>query len=279
MSQTATLASLFGMQGKRILVLGGGQGMGEATVRLLTSLGAAVAVVDLEQDRAARVVKEVTRSGATALPFSFDALDDAALVAGIARIEREFGPLDGMASVIGMAAWSPLIDMDMQTWDLDHSRNLRYFFLAAREVARNLLKRAAPGSIACVSSVDGIRSAPLHGAYGAAKAGLINLARTMAEEWSPHRIRINVVSAGAIVTPRVPHTGEDGEARMMARVPMRRRGSVDEIAKALIFFLSDLSSYVTGQTLAVDGGYTAATLFDLALKANPAPGAPTSKRP
>ncbi len=273
MTERATLGSLFGMQGKRILVLGGGQGMGEATVRLLISLGASVAVVDREADRAARVVTQVTESGATALAFSFDVLDDDALVAGIARIDSEFGPLDGMATVIGMAAWSPLIDLDMQTWDLDHSRNLRYFFLAAREVARSLLKRNAPGAIVCVSSVDGIRSAPLHGAYGAAKAGLINLARTMAEEWSPHRIRVNVVSAGAIITPRVPHTGEEGEARMMVRVPMRRRGSVDEIAKALVFFLSDLSSYVTGQTLAVDGGYTAATLFDLSLKATPAQAA------
>jgi 3-oxoacyl-[acyl-carrier protein] reductase len=273
MMERATVGSLFGMEGKRILVLGGGQGMGEATVRLLISLGAHVAVVDREQDRAARVAAEVTRSGATVLPFSFDVLDDDVLVAGIARIEREFGSLDGMVTVIGMAAWSSLIDLDMQTWDLDHNRNLRYFFLAAREVARSLLKREAPGSIVCVSSVDGIRSAPLHGAYGAAKAGLINLARTMAEEWSPHRIRVNVVAAGAIVTPRVPYTGDEGEARMMARVPMRRRGSVDEIARALVFFLSDLSSYVTGQTLAVDGGYTAATLFDLSLNASPTQGA------
>jgi 3-oxoacyl-[acyl-carrier protein] reductase len=272
MTQGATLESLFGMEGKRILVLGGGQGMGEATVRLLICLGAAVAVVDREQDRAIRVAAEVARSGATARPFSFDVLDDYALVAGIAHIEREFGPLDGMATVIGMAAWSPLIDLDMRTWDLDHSRNLRYFFLAAREVARSLLTRGAPGSIVCVSSVDGIRSAPLHGAYGAAKAGLINLARTMAEEWSPHRIRVNVVSAGAIITPRVPHAGEEEEARMMAKVPMRRRGSVEEIAKALVFFLSDLSSYITGQTLAVDGGYTAATLFDLSKKATPHQG-------
>jgi NAD(P)-dependent dehydrogenase (short-subunit alcohol dehydrogenase family) len=265
-----TTQAVFGLTGKRILVLGGGQGMGEATVRLLSSLGAAVAIVDREPDRAERVASDITQSGGTALHDSFDVLDDDALVAGIARIDQQFGPLDGMATVIGMAAWSPLLDMDMQTWDLDQGRNLRYFFLAAREVARGLMQRGASGSIACVSSVDGIRSAPFHGAYGAAKAGLINLARTMAEEWSPHGIRVNVVSAGAVITPRIPHTGAEGEARMMARVPMRRRGSVEEIAKALVFFLSDLSSYVTGQTLAVDGGYTAATLFDLVAKNLPA---------
>ncbi len=261
-----TARLLLGLEGKRILVLGGGQGMGEATARLVASLGGAVALVDREAERAERVAAEIAKSGGAALPYSFDVLDDDALVAGIRQVERECGPLDGMVSVIGMAAWSPLIDMDMATWDLDHGRNLRYFFLAAREVARCLLDRGAAGSIACVSSVDGLRSAPLHAAYGAAKAGLINLAKSMAEEWSPHGIRVNIVAAGAVVTPRVPHTGAEGEARMMARVPMRRRASVDEIASALVFFLSDMSSYVTGETLAVDGGYTAATLFDLGRK-------------
>lgn len=263
------MEALFGLAGKRILVLGGGAGMGEATAKLLVSLGAAVAVADREQTRAEQVASALSIGGAKARPFAFDVLDDDALVAGIARVERELGPLDGMVSVIGMAGWSPLVDMDMATWDLDQQRNLRYFFLAAREVARSLLARETPGSIAVVSSVDGLRSAPLHASYGAAKAGLINLAKSMAEEWSPHGIRVNVVSAGAVITPRVPDTGPAGEAAMMVRVPMHRRASVDEIARALVFFLSDMASYVTGQTLAVDGGYTAATLFDLGLKAPP----------
>lgn len=255
------MQSLFGLAGKRILILGGGQGMGEATVRLIASLGAHVAVADLEMERAGKVAADVAASGGTAMPFAYDVLDDAALVAGIERTEADFGPLDGMATVIGMAAWSSLIDMDMATWDLDHQRNLRYFFLAAREVARSLMKRAAPGSIVCVSSVDGLRSAPTHGSYGAAKAGLVNLARTMAAEWSPHGIRINVVAPGAIVTPRIPFSGVDNERKMMAQVPMHRRGSVDDIAKAIAFFLSDLSPYVTGQTLAVDGGFLTTNPF------------------
>lgn len=255
------MQSLLGLADKRILVLGGGQGMGEATVRLIASLGAHVAVADLEMDRAEKVAADVKASGGTATPFAFDVLDDEALVAGIARAETEFGPLDGMATVIGMAAWSPLIDMEMATWDLDHQRNLRYFFLAAREVARSLLNRQAKGSIVCVSSVDGLRSAPTHGSYGAAKAGLVNLAKTMAAEWSPHGIRINVVAPGAIITPRIPFTGEENERTMMAQVPLHRRGSVEDIAKAITFFLSDLSPYVTGQTLAVDGGFLTTNPF------------------
>ena len=250
-----------GFDGKRILVLGGGLGIGEATVRLIAAEGAHVAVVDRELERAKAVAEEVTAHGGTAAAFCIDVLDDDALVAGIAQIEREFGPLDGMATVIGMAAWGPLTDIDMATWDLDQSRNLRYFFLAAREVARSMMARRVGGSIVCVGSVNGLRSAPNHGAYGAAKAGLVNLAATMATEWSPFGIRVNVVAPGPIVTPRIPHTGEEGERKMMVNVPMHRRGSVEDIARAIAFFLSDLSPYVTGQTLAVDGGSLATNPF------------------
>jgi NAD(P)-dependent dehydrogenase (short-subunit alcohol dehydrogenase family) len=253
--------SLFGLAGKRILVLGGGQGMGEATVRLIAALGAQVAVADREPDRAQAVAAAITASGGTAVPFSFDVLDDAALVAGIAAVEAGFGPLDGMATVIGMAAWGALLDMDMATWDQDHARNLRYFFLAAREIARRLIQRQAPGSIVCVSSVDGMRSAPNHGSYGAAKAGLINLVRTMATEWSPYGIRVNVVAPGPIITPRIPFMGAAQERKIMTNVPMHRRGTVDDIARAIAFFLSELSPYVTGQTLAVDGGSLATNPF------------------
>jgi 3-oxoacyl-[acyl-carrier protein] reductase len=255
------MEELFGLAGKRILVLGGGQGMGEATVRLIASLGAYVAVADVESERAKKVTADVVASGGKAMPFTFDVLDDAALVAGIARVEADFGPLDGMATVIGMAAWGSLLDLDIATWDQDQARNLRYFFLAAREVARSLIARQATGTIACVSSVDGMRSAPNHGAYGAAKAGLINLVRTMATEWSPHGIRINVVAPGPIVTPRLPFRGAEEERKMMANVPMHRRGTVEDIAKAIAFFLSDMSPFVTGQALAVDGGSLATSPF------------------
>lgn len=255
------MRELFGLEGKRITVIGGGQGMGEATVRMLTGLGCNVVIVDLEMERAQRVADEVRNDGVEAYPISLDVTDEAALVAGITRIEREFGPLDGMATVVGMAGWASVVDMTTEIWDHDHNRNLRYFFVAAREVARSLLKRGAPGSIVAVASVDGIRSAPNHASYGAAKAGLISLAKTMAAEWGDNGIRVNIVAPGGIVTPRLPCTDPAAERESLAMLPMRKRGMVTDIAKAITFFLSDMSSYVTGQTLAVDGGYTAVGVF------------------
>ena len=103
---------------------------------------------------------------------------------------------------------------------------------------------------------------PFHASYGAAKAGLVNLVRTFAVEWAQHGIRVNAVAPGGIVTPRIPLRAPDEERKTMGLTPMARRGTTDDIGKALLFFLSGLSPYVSGQTLAVDGGYLAASLFD-----------------
>jgi NAD(P)-dependent dehydrogenase (short-subunit alcohol dehydrogenase family) len=219
--------------------------------------------MDLEPARAERVCAAIRAEGIAANSIAADVTDEASLVAAMARIEAEFAPLDGMVTIVGMAGWSPLADMTTETWDRDHSRNLRYVFVAARELARSLLSRGAPGSIVTVASVDGLRSARNHGAYGAAKAGLINLVRTMAAEWSGHGIRANCIAPGAIVTPRIPLGDPDQERASMALVPMQRRGTTDDIAKAAAFFLSDLSPYVSGQVLAVDGGYLAAGGFSM----------------
>ena len=248
---------LFGLSGRRILIVGGGQGMGEATARRLASLGANLALLDLELDRAERVAVELRATGIETYAASADVTDEDSVVKAIADIEEKFGPLDGLVNIVGMAGWAPLVDMTAETWDRDHARNLRYVFLVAREVARGMLARGH-GRIVAIASIDGVRSAAHHGAYGAAKAGLIHLVKTMAAEWSPHGIRVNCVAPGSIVTPRIPLQSPEIERdRTSPYVPMARRGTVDDIAKAVTFFLSDMSDYVTGQTLAVDGGFLA----------------------
>jgi NAD(P)-dependent dehydrogenase (short-subunit alcohol dehydrogenase family) len=255
-------ASLFGLEGKRFIILGGGFGMGEATSLLLADLGAHVAVLDIIPERAEGVAGKVSAKGVRGVPIIADVLDDAALIAGIARAEKELGPLDGMVSIVGMAHMSALTNIALETWDAEHRRNLRYIFVAAQQIARSLIARKAPGSIACVASVDGIRASTNHAAYGAAKAGLVHLAKSLAGEWSQHGIRFNVVAPGGMITPRAPARSDAEERAAMALVPMQRRGGVHDIARALVFFLSDMSSYVTGQTLAVDGGFTAVGPID-----------------
>ncbi|MBB4860771.1 NAD(P)-dependent dehydrogenase (short-subunit alcohol dehydrogenase family) [Novosphingobium chloroacetimidivorans] len=267
MSGSAVERDLFGFAGRRILIVGGGQGMGEATARLLASLGAELALLDIEIARAERVRRDVEQLGVRAYAVQADVTDEASLTAAFAQVEREFGPVDGLVTIIGMAAWSSLAEMTTEIWDADHNRNLRYVFIAAREFARSLIARGAPGSLVTIASVDGLRSAQNHGSYGAAKAGLVNLVRTMAQEWAPHGIRANCVAPGGVVTPRIPLGDPEREAQGMANVPMKRRGTTDEIANAVGFLLSDMATYVTGQTLAVDGGYIAAGGFSTKLPA------------
>jgi NAD(P)-dependent dehydrogenase (short-subunit alcohol dehydrogenase family) len=250
--------SVFGLEGKNALVIGGGQGMGESTVMQLANAGANVTVLDLDLSRAEAVAAKVKALGRKSWAVSADVLNDAALKAVIAKADADMGGIDAMASIIGMAGWSRLVDMTEEFWDMDQNRNVRYFFIAAREVAKTMLKRKKPGSIVCITSIDGVRSAPYHASYGAAKAGLVSLVKSMSIEWGEAGIRVNAVAPGAIVTPRIPEGDVARERAMTQGVPMHRRGTTDDIGKAALFFLSAQSSYVTGQTLAVDGGYLAA---------------------
>jgi 3-oxoacyl-[acyl-carrier protein] reductase len=252
-----SIDQLMDLKGKRVLIVGGGQGNGEATAHVLATFGANVAILDLELDRAQKVAKDLEARGVSSFALSCDVLVEAELVAAIEKADTEFGPLDGMVCIIGMAGWAQITDMTTEIWDLDHQRNLRYFFWAARELAKRVLARNGKANICALASIDGIRGSAVHASYGAAKAGLIHLAKTMAIEWSGRGIRVNIVAPGSIITPRIPEGSVASEANMNAHVPLVRRGTTTEIAKAVCFFMSDLSSFVTGQVLAVDGGYTA----------------------
>jgi NAD(P)-dependent dehydrogenase (short-subunit alcohol dehydrogenase family) len=267
--------SLLGLQGKSALILGGGQGMGESTALLLARAGCNVGVLDIISERAERVAAAVAEKGPRGVPYVADVTDDAALVAAIGKADRDFGHLDGMVAIVGMARWATLINMPLESWDLDHRRNIRYFFLAARTLAARMLEKGRSGSIVCITSMDGLVSAPYHASYGAAKAGLVNLVRSMAEEWSASGVRVNAIAPGAIITPRIPRKPPEQENAMTRRIPIRRRGTTDEIGKAALFLLSDLASYVTGHTLAVDGGFTAVGALDYGdlIKTIPATGA------
>lgn len=250
-------ASLLGLEGKAALVVGGGQGMGESSAKYLARAGCDVAVLDVERDRAERVAATVRELGRKSVPVVADVLDDAQIPGVVATVERELGGLDVLVSIVGQASWNPILEMTPEQWDLDHRRNLRYFFFTAREVAASLIRRGKPGAMACIASVSGLQSAPHHAAYGAAKAGLMNLVRTMAVEWAPHNIRVNAIAPGSIATPRIPDTPEARAQTAQGPIPMKRRGTTDEIGKVATFLVSDLASYVTGHTVPVDGGWMA----------------------
>lgn len=251
---------MLGLTGKVGIVWGGGYGMGERSSLRLAEAGAAVAVVDLVPERAEKIAAEIVANGGKAIALSADVTDEPSVEAAIAAAEAALGPLDVMITVIGLGVWGQLLDFTLEQWEEAHRINLTSFFIPARAVARRLVAHGKPGAIACVSSVSGLTAAPNHGGYGAAKAGMINLVRTMANEWGQYGIRVNAAMPGSCATPRLDF-GEAGRAKMKEMLPLGRAAEPDELAKALVFLVSDLASYVTGDNLRVDGGWTSRFLM------------------
>ena len=250
--------SLLQLEGKSALIVGGGEGISLSTARLLAEAGCGVAVADIDAGRAIHVAAEVDLLGQPSVSFAADMLDDVQVATVFERAEQELGGIDLLVTIIGQGSFNPITEMTTAQWDRDHRMNLRYFFLNAQLVARSIIERGVPGSIVCISSVEGMQSAPNHASYGAAKAGLINLVRSMAVELAPHHIRVNSVAPGSIATPRIPASPERVKRTADGLIPFKRLGTTDEVAKAVLFLLSDMASYVTGHTLLVDGGWMSA---------------------
>lgn len=255
-------ASILGLEGKKALIVGGGRGMGEASARLLAEAGCDIAVLDNELDRAEHVAAAVQAAGRKSVAIRADILQEAAVIAAVAEAEQVLGGLDILVTIVGQALFKPMLELSMEEWDSEQNRNVRYFFTTARAVAQSMINRNVAGSLICVGSVDGLQGAPYHAAYGAAKAGLMHLVKSMAAEWGRQNIRVNSVVPGSITTPRLPETPQSRAAMEDSVVPMGRAGTTQEIAGAVLFLASGLSTYVTGHSLLVDGGWMAANLFD-----------------
>jgi NAD(P)-dependent dehydrogenase (short-subunit alcohol dehydrogenase family) len=251
----------FGLEGKTALVIGGGQGMGEATCQALAEAGCRLVIVDLVRERAETVARAIEEKGGVARTLIGDVLDDEQVVSIVERAWEEFGGLDVMVTIIGSSDPKLVVDTTSEIWDQEHRINVRYCFLAAKTFAILKIRQGTPGAITFVSSGSGIASAFRHAAYGAAKAGLIHLTKSMALEWGQYEIRVNSVAPGPIVTPRLPEHPMWKEAIDRSPMPIKRRGKVDDIANAILFLSSDMANFITGQTLSVDGGVTVGNLL------------------
>lgn len=262
------------LDGKAIVVAGaGGGGIGTATCRALAAAGASVVALDLtEQGRQiARAALDDSPGEHLVLPA--DVTDETSTGTAIDTAGERFGPMRGAVSVVGgMRAehWAPLDDPDAVRILDDVVRfNLVPPLVVGRAVAASARAHGVTASIVQVASVGGLLSMPFGAGYGAAKAALVNLTRTMAIEWGRSGIRVNAVAPGSIRVDRIGRPRFDGDATAdagadtrpdddvdpaRAAVPLGRRGEADEIASVALFLLSDMASYVNGHTLVVDGG-------------------------
>jgi NAD(P)-dependent dehydrogenase (short-subunit alcohol dehydrogenase family) len=260
MSPTAESGDVFGLRNTPVLVVGGGSGIGRATALLLAEVGADVAVADLDGERADQVRDEVAAFGGKAVAVAGDVTTEDGATAVVDRARAELDGLHAVVNIVGIASWGDLLGLDLATWELDLRNNLTHHLLVGRAAARHMVADGTGGALALVTSVSGLYGAPNHAAYGAAKAGAMALGRSMANEWAPHGIRVNCVAPDIIATPRVVAGFEergvtDMDAVVAADgVPMARWGRPEEIAGPLVFLVSDLAGFMTGQTLVVDGG-------------------------
>ena len=245
----------WGLAGGGAAVVGAGQGIGRATALALAGAGARVALIDEIAARADAVAGEIADAGGEAFAVVADVTDAGRAAGAVEAAWAKLGPLACVVNIVGGASWAPLLEMDPDTWERDFRVNLEQHWHVGRAAAGRWLAGPTPGALVVVASVSGAFAAPGHGAYGAAKAGLLSLVRTMAEEWWP-RVRVNAVAPGAVRTPRIEAGWASGAVPRPDDDVAGRMAEPEDVAGAALFLCSKHARRITGQTLVVDGGTT-----------------------
>jgi NAD(P)-dependent dehydrogenase (short-subunit alcohol dehydrogenase family) len=248
----------WGLTGRSVMVMGaGGGGIGTAIARHLGRAGAAVLAVDIDAEKLAVCTDALTADGVTHRGLVADGRDRDAVAAAVDRA-AELGPLRGSVQVAGgmwPAQWAPFASDD-PAFDDVMALNFGSTVNSVRAVGRRLVEQGQGGSIVNIATVSALNAMPYGSAYAAAKAAILSLTRSLAVEWGREDIRVNAVAPGSIATPKSASTRAPGDTDRddLLVIPMRRRGTSDDIAQAVLFFMSDMAAYVTGQVLCVDGG-------------------------
>jgi 3-oxoacyl-[acyl-carrier protein] reductase len=236
------------------VVTGGGAGIGRGIARGLAAFGASVVIWERDADSAASAAGEVGGLGIVA-----DVRQSADVDRALERTCSELGPVSILVNNAGGVFSSPILETSENGWDALYRANFKHVILCTQRVARTMVEERSGGSIISVTSIEGVRAAPGYAAYAAAKAGVINFTKTAALELAPHRIRVNALAPDITLTKGLVSVAPPGaEASFGLTVPLGRAGHVDEMAGAAVFLAGELSSYVTGQTIHVDGGTQAA---------------------
>ncbi|NVN49956.1 SDR family oxidoreductase [Mycolicibacterium hippocampi] len=246
------------LEGRIVVVSGaGGGGIGTTVTRLAAEAGATVVAVSRSTDNLDEHVAPLADQGLSVVPVAADAATDDGIATVLDHVRRTDGDLYGLVNIAGGAApatWMPSTRVTRDDWRALFAANLETAFFMSQAISRELLARSLRGSIVSVSSISGMNTAPFHIAYGTAKAAVVAMTRTMAVELAQHGIRVNAVAPGVTETAASATYVDDDPERDRTAIAMGRRGTPEEQAGAILFLLSDLSGYITGQTLLVDGG-------------------------
>jgi 3-oxoacyl-[acyl-carrier protein] reductase len=238
---------------KVAVVTGGAQGIGAAIVEKLASEGASIAVVDINGEKAKEVALLAQQKGVEAESYQVDVSDTEAVKTLVAEIAKRFGRIDILVNNAGITRDGLLMTMSEKDWDLVLSVNLKSVFNFTKAAARPMIKQKG-GSIINISSVVGLMGNGGQVNYSASKAGVIGVTKSSAKELGSRNIRVNAIAPGYIQTAMTHQLDEKARTALIEAIPTKQLGKPEDVANAVLFLASDLSSYVTGEVLRVDGG-------------------------
>ncbi|MDP4007362.1 MAG: SDR family NAD(P)-dependent oxidoreductase [bacterium] len=252
---------MFELQNKVALVTGARRGMGKSHALLLAKQGAKVAVTDIDLAECEEVAKEITSQGGEALAFKMDVTDAKGVSKVFEEVVKQWGKLDILVNNAGIFSPKPALEMTEEEWDRTLDINLKGQFLCAQRAAKEMAKQKWGRIINIASVASGQTGVGIAGGvhYTASKGGVLGMTETLAVEWAPLGITVNAIAPGAIDTPMIAQAGIPEEAMdaMVAAVPLKRKGKPEEVSAMVVFLASEESSYATGATFYVDGGWLA----------------------
>jgi len=258
MAERIRLPDLIALRSRVAVVTGAGRGIGRGIALRLAEAGAAVVVVDRDEAEAASVAEEIRATGAVASAVQADVSDEAAVRSLVRATCDDLGGIDVLVNNAGIFPSCPVLQMETAEFDRVLAVNLRGVFLCTREAALAMVERGRGGAIVNVTSIDALHPSMVGLAhYDASKHGVWGFTKNVALEFAPYGIRVNAVAPGGVLTPGVAEMGagsDEAVAAFAARIPEGRMGDPDDIARAVLFLASDMSSYMTGAQVVVDGG-------------------------